>query len=133
MEGRLRMQRRRTNRCVVVGLSLLLLTGCTEAVTQARSTGLPSGAGADRGVTTERSPSPHAGGTLRIVAGQPDSMDPARSYLPWVWNIMRLYTRTLVTYAAAPGDAGSEVVADLATGLGVPTDGGRTWTYTLKP
>ncbi|MBA2389616.1 MAG: ABC transporter substrate-binding protein [Geodermatophilaceae bacterium] len=38
-----------------------------------------------------------------------------------------------MTYAAAPGDAGSEVVADLATGLGVPTDGGRTWTYTLKP
>jgi len=46
---------------------------------------------------------------------------------------MRLYTRTLVTYTAAPGEAGTELVPDLATGLGVPSDGGRTWTYTLKP
>ena len=32
-----------------------------------------------------------------------DSLDPQRSYLPGVWNLMRLYTRTLVTYSSEPG------------------------------
>ena len=32
-----------------------------------------------------------------------DSLDPQRSYLPGVWNLMRLYTRTLVTYSTEPG------------------------------
>lgn len=127
------MQQRRTTGVVSFVLALLLLTGCTKTVTEARSAAVPSGAAADRGVTAQRSPSERAGGTLRVVAGQPDSLDPARSYLPWVWNIMRLYTRTLVTYAAAPGDEGSKPVADLATDLGVASDGGRTWTYNLKP
>ncbi len=118
---------------LAVLVSLLLLTACTDSMTQTRSASVPRGAVADRGVTEARSPSGRAGGTLRVVAGTPDSLDPARSYFPWVWNIMRLYTRTLVTYAAAPGEAGSEPVADLATAPGVSTDGGRTWTYTLKP
>ncbi|MEN3358906.1 MAG: peptide/nickel transport system substrate-binding protein, partial [Mycobacteriales bacterium] len=58
---------------------------------------------------------------------------PARSYAPGVWNVMRLYTRQLVSYATKPGDAGAQVVPDLATGLGRTTDGGRTWTYQLRP
>jgi peptide/nickel transport system substrate-binding protein len=62
-----------------------------------------------------------------------DSLDPARSYSPSTWNVMRLYTRQLVTFAPAPGDAGARLVPDLATGLGRTGDGGRTWTYTLRP
>ncbi|MGI8692409.1 MAG: ABC transporter substrate-binding protein [Geodermatophilaceae bacterium] len=127
------MQRRRTVGRLAVAVVLLLLTGCTGTVTESLSASVPSGAAADRGVTEERSPSQSVGGTLRIVAGAPDSLDPARSYFPWVWNIMRLYARTLVTYAAEPGAAGSEPVPDLATDLGVPSDGGQTWTYSLKP
>lgn len=127
------MQHHRRTVLVAGCVTLLMLTGCTQTVTQAQSTIVPSGAEADRGVSEERSPSQHSGGTLRIVAGTPDSLDPARSYFPWVWNVMRLYTRTLVTYAAAPGDAGAELVPDLATGPGVPSEGGTTWTYTLKP
>ncbi|HEX5494512.1 MAG TPA: ABC transporter substrate-binding protein [Mycobacteriales bacterium] len=80
-----------------------------------------------------RHPSTDAGGTLRLVIGAVDSLDPARSYFAGVWNVMRLYTRQLVTYAPAPGDAGTVLVPDLATGLGTSTDGGKTWTYTLKP
>ena len=38
-----------------------------------------------------------------MVAGEVDSLDPQRSYLPGVWNLMRLYTRTLVTYAHQAG------------------------------
>lgn len=127
------MQRRHRTVVVAVWLVLLALTSCTPSVTEVQSASVPSGAAPDRGVTDERSPSSEAGGTLRVVAGTPDSLDPARSYFPWVWNIMRLYTRTLVTYAAAPGEDGAQLVPDLAAGLGVPSEDGLTWTYTLKP
>jgi peptide/nickel transport system substrate-binding protein len=87
--------------------------------------------GADAGVTGVRSPSDGDGGTLRIVAAEVDSLDPQRSYLPGVWNLMRLYTRTLVTYSTEPGSTG-DLVPDLATDLGTTDDGGKTWTFTLR-
>jgi peptide/nickel transport system substrate-binding protein len=83
------------------------------------------------GVTGVRAPSDESGGTLRVVAASIDSLDPQRSYLPGVWNLMRLYTRTLVTYSPRPGATG-ELVPDLATDLGTTPDGGRTWTFTLR-
>jgi len=86
----------------------------------------------DAGVTGVRAPSTARGGTLRVVAGEIDSLDPQRSYLPGVWNLMRLYTRTLVTYSSRPGHTGS-LVPDLATGLGSSPDGGQTWKFTLRP
>ena len=45
---------------------------------------------------------------------------------------MRLYTRTLVTYATKPGHTG-DLVPDLATDLGTTPDGGKTWTFTPAP
>jgi peptide/nickel transport system substrate-binding protein len=87
----------------------------------------------DAAAAAPRAVSDRPGGTLRLVTGAVDSMDPTRSYSPGLWNVMRLYTRQLVTYAPRPGEAGTTVVPDLATALGKPTDGGRTWTYTLRP
>jgi peptide/nickel transport system substrate-binding protein len=86
----------------------------------------------DAGVTGVRAPSTATGGTLRAVAGDIDSLDPQRSYLPGVWNLMRLYARTLVTYSPKPGHTG-DLVPDLATDLGTSPDHGKTWTFTLKP
>ena len=88
--------------------------------------------GFDQGSSAVRAPSTQRGGTLRLVIGAVDSLDPARSYSPGVWNLMRLYTRQLVTYAPRPGAGGTGLVPDLATSLGRSTDGGRTWTYTLR-
>ena len=87
--------------------------------------------GADAGIEGVRSPSEEAGGTLRVVAPEIDSLDPQQSYQPGVWNLMRLYTRTLVTYASEPESTG-ELVPDLATDLGTPSEDGRSWTFTLK-
>jgi peptide/nickel transport system substrate-binding protein len=89
--------------------------------------------GLDLASTEPRATSAATGGTLRLVTGTVDSLDPARSYAPGVWNVMRLYTRQLVTFATKPGDAGTRVVPDLATSLGQTTDGGRTWVYRLRP
>lgn len=112
----------------------LSLAACTGSDVRETSDRGPRAvqAEADEGISGIRAPSEESGGTLRIAGGVPDSFDPARSYLPWMWNVMRLYVRTLVTYDTAPGVAGAALVPDLATGLGVPSDGGRTWTYTMR-
>jgi peptide/nickel transport system substrate-binding protein len=87
--------------------------------------------GTDAGVSDVRSPSDKTGGTLRVVSADIDSLDPQRSYRPGVWNLMRLYTRTLVTYGSEPGSTDG-LVPDLATDLGTPSEDGLTWTFTLK-
>ena len=86
---------------------------------------------ADAGVTGIRAPSERTGGTLRVVSAEIDSLDPQRSYLPGVWNLMRLYARTLVTYSSEPGHT-DELVPDLATDLGTPSEDGLSWTFTLR-
>ncbi|MFQ1003027.1 ABC transporter substrate-binding protein [Modestobacter sp. SSW1-42] len=111
-------------------VALAVLTGCSGSNTGAAA--VPTQPGEpDSGVTGVRAPSDTAGGTLRVVAGQIDSLDPQRSYARGAWNLMRLYARTLVTYSSAPGST-DELVPDLATDLGTTTDGGRTWTFTLR-
>jgi peptide/nickel transport system substrate-binding protein len=85
----------------------------------------------DAAVTGVRAPSTERGGTLRVVSSEIDSLDPQRSYLPGVWNIMRLYTRTLVTYGTEPGST-DQLVPDLATDLGTTSDDGLSWTFTLR-
>jgi len=85
----------------------------------------------DAAVTGVRAPSEESGGTLRVVSADIDSLDPQRSYLRGVWNLMRLYTRTLVTYSTEPG-ATDQLVPDLATDLGTPSPDGLTWTFTLR-
>jgi peptide/nickel transport system substrate-binding protein len=85
----------------------------------------------DAGVTGVRAPSTEAGDTLRVVSAEIDSLDPQRSYLPGVWNLMRLYARTLVTYSSEPGRT-DELVPDLATDLGTASEDGLSWTFTLR-
>jgi peptide/nickel transport system substrate-binding protein len=107
-----------------------VLAGCGSG--NSGAAGVPTEAGkADSGIDGVRSPSDATGGTLRLVAGEIDSLDPQRSYVPGVWNLMRLYARTLVTYSSEPGRT-DELVPDLATDLGTTPDGGKTWTFTLK-
>jgi peptide/nickel transport system substrate-binding protein len=114
----------------VLALVVVLCVGCGGA---SGSVDVPVQQGSpDAAVTGERAPSTATGGTLRVVAGDIDSLDPQRSYLPGVWNLMRLYVRTLVTYSAKPGSTG-DLVPDLATGPGTTPDHGRTWTFTLRP
>jgi len=115
---------------LVLVAALAVLTGCGSS--NSGAAGVPTQAGeADSGVEGVRAPSDATGGTLRLVAGEIDSLDPQRSYVPGVWNLMRLYVRTLVTYSAQPGST-DELVPDLATDLGTTPDGGRTWTFTLR-
>ncbi len=78
-------------------------------------------------------PSDTKGGTLRFgMAGDWDSVDPGDTYYGLSWNFLRNYARTLVVFKSAPGAEGTNLVPDLATSLGKPSDGNKTWTYTLR-
>jgi hypothetical protein len=124
--------RRRIAAAVVVVLLVLVLAVSCLGGADGRADVPVMSDGANAGVTAVRAPSGATGGTLRVVAADVDSLDPQRSYDPGVWNLMRLYTRTLVTYSTKPG-ATEELVPDLATDLGTTDDGGRTWTVRAAP
>ena len=84
--------------------------------------------------TTVIAPSTKAGGTLKyVLTDAPDSMDPGNTYYAFNWNFTRLYARPLVTFKTVPGKDGLTAVPDLAASLGAASDGGKTWTYKLRP
>lgn len=73
------------------------------------------------------------GGTLRFGGAQDaDSWDTTRGYYGFMWDFARYYSRQLVTNKTEPGKAGAEITPDLATGVAKVTDGGKTYTYTLR-
>ena len=73
------------------------------------------------------------GGTLTgSYASFPDYLDPALSYTQEGWTAMYNTYLPLLTYAHANGSAGGEVVPALAESLPEITNGGRTYTLTLR-
>jgi peptide/nickel transport system substrate-binding protein len=96
--------------------------------------GSSSSATFNAAVTKVVNPSTHKGGTLTFGdSSTPDSTDPGNTYYAFMWNLTRLYTMPLMTYKSCPGKCGLQVVPDLATGPGVVSDNGLTWTYHLQP
>ncbi|WP_336213547.1 ABC transporter substrate-binding protein [Nonomuraea sp. LPB2021202275-12-8] len=84
-------------------------------------------------VTATANPSTRRGGILRVASDLTlDSTDPGNAYTPDALNLIRLYGRSLTMFKPAPGAAGTQIVPDLAESLGVPGDGGKTWTYKLR-
>ncbi|MFI6336990.1 ABC transporter substrate-binding protein [Streptomyces sp. NPDC050535] len=76
---------------------------------------------------------PQKGGTLTVLNSNPQSdFDPARLYTSGGGNVPSLVFRTLTTRNREDGAAGAEVVPDLATDTGRPSENATVWTYTLK-
>jgi len=122
----------------VIAIALTACGGSSSGGgSSASGSGSAGGAGSapafNAGVGKVFNPSDTKGGTLRFAnSGDWDSLDPADTYYAYSWNFIRLYGRSLVMFASAPGKDGSKLVPDLAETLGVPTDGGKTWTYKLR-
>lgn len=109
---------------MLVGLAAsaaLALSACSgNATGSSQASAGPGGPAAD-------------GGTVQVLANAAFShLDPARGFDGGVNNFYRLIYRTLTTQGAAPGAEGTKIVPDLATTTGTPSDGGKTWTFTLK-
>jgi peptide/nickel transport system substrate-binding protein len=80
----------------------------------------------------------HAGGTLNVgweqSFGFTDNLDPTGEYLGDAFGILdNLLVRTLVGYNHTANAAGNQIVPDLATTAPKPTNGGKTYTFHLKP
>jgi peptide/nickel transport system substrate-binding protein len=98
----------------------LLLTGC-------------QGGGDDTTTSAGFDPATCRGGTLTVLnQGGITHLDPARLYTSGGGNIPSLLFRTLTTRNRQAGEAGTKPAPDLATDLGTPSDGARTWTYHLR-
>jgi len=78
------------------------------------------------------------GGTLRVgweqSFGFTDSFDPTGEYLGDAFGIYSdLLVRTLVGYNHVADAAGNKLVPDIATSVPQPTNGGKVYTFHLKP
>jgi peptide/nickel transport system substrate-binding protein len=79
-------------------------------------------------------PGARRGGTaIDLEENGLDHLDPAQVYVNREQAISSLFVRTLTGYKVDPKTGRTALVGDLATDTGEPSDGGRTWTYHLKP
>ena len=131
------MRRPRTIGLAALGVAAafaLAACGGSSSGSGSGSSSSSSSAGFNAAVTTVVNPSTHKGGTLTFGdSSTPDSTDPGNTYYAFMWNLTRLYTMPLMTYKSCPGKCGLQVVPDLATGPGVVSDNGLTWTYHIQP
>ncbi len=83
-----------------------------------------------------RGSSHQRGAAANVLRGSaespPDSLDPGVSYMSASWQIMVNVYNGLLTYPKEDGAPGTTVVPDLATSMPTQTDGGRTWTFTMR-
>jgi peptide/nickel transport system substrate-binding protein len=87
----------------------------------------------DAGSTAVVNPSDKKGGVLKMgMSDDFDSTDPGNTYYAFGNNFIRLYSRTLMTYASKPGQEGTKPVPDLAEAPGVPSENNKVWTFKLK-
>jgi peptide/nickel transport system substrate-binding protein len=102
----------------VVGLAALVLTACGGS-SKKKSSATSSG---------------NSGGTLMTVAkGAPSgSPDPQINYTLQEWQLLVITHDGLVGFKRAGGTEGTKLVPDLATSIPKPTDGGKTYTFTLR-
>ncbi|HWT32766.1 MAG TPA: ABC transporter substrate-binding protein [Microbacterium sp.] len=108
------MRNRVKGAVALAAAAALLLTGCSGS--------------ADNGPSSTSA----KGGTLTILTQQTQiNLDPAKSQNLAI-TTLGLLLRRLTTWDIEPGKD-PKVVPDLATDTGVASDGGKTWTYTLKP
>jgi len=91
-------------------------------------------AGGSVWVAATESRASHRGGTLRFESGPSQGcncIDPA-GYDAVADTVLSLAYDGLIAYRRVPGAGGSTLVADLATSVPQPTDGGHTYTFQLR-
>ncbi|MDQ0833538.1 MULTISPECIES: ABC transporter substrate-binding protein [Streptomyces] len=115
-----------------IGSVSLLLAGCSKADDNNTDKGGKS-AGADAATKGVVNASTQKGGTVTYeYSDVPDSFDPGNTYYAYMYNLSRVYARPLMTFQPGAGEEGNKLVPDLAASAGVPSDGGKTWTYKLR-
>ena len=118
-----------TGLAAVGAVAALITAACGGSST----TGTTATVHFNQAVTSVVNPSSHKGGTIIFDnSSGPDSTDAGNTYYAFNLNFTRLYATPLTTYKACPGSCGLAVVPGLATALGTPSNGNKTWTFHLK-
>ncbi|WP_406173651.1 ABC transporter substrate-binding protein [Streptomyces sp. NBC_00996] len=133
MEGNPPIMRRSALAAVAaIGSASLLVAGCSKADDNKNDDNTKS-AGANAATKDVVNASTKKGGTVTYeYSDVPDSFDPGNTYYAYMYNLSRLYARPLMTFQPGAGEKGNTLVPDLAASKGVPSDGGKTWTYKLR-
>jgi YVTN family beta-propeller protein len=77
----------------------------------------------------------HVGGTFRVLSSDPVAprqIDPANAYSPDAWKTLALTNDGLVGWRRVGGQAGTELVPDLAVSLPSVSGDGRRYTFQLR-
>ncbi|NKZ08415.1 ABC transporter substrate-binding protein [Actinomadura latina] len=123
----------KTRPIAVLAAAAMAVTGLVACGGGDSGGGSGSGPGYNAGVNEVVNKSDKKGGTLKLAHSDDwDSPDPGNTYYALSQNFARLYGRALTTFKPAAGKESLEVIPDLATDLGTPSDGGKTWTYKLR-
>ena len=118
-------------------LAVLLLVAITALVVAAcgsssKSSGTSSG-GASANTSTSSGSSGGATPTINMVQGTfPQSLDPGKDYTTQGSQVNWIVYTGLTTYAHKSGPAGGQLIPGLATALPKISDGGKTYTATLR-
>ncbi len=117
------------NRRIVGFVLALAVAGLTVAATAAAH---------QQNSSTPKAHKAAAGGVFRVEWESSfdftGGFDPTAEYLAEAFGIYsNLLVRTLVGYNHVAGAAGNKIVPDLATNTGVVSNGGKTYTFKLKP
>ncbi len=76
----------------------------------------------------------HRGGILRALSADgPDFIDPALAYSEVSWSSLLMTNDGLVGFRKVGGVQGAQLVPDLAVSLPTPTEGGKTYTFQVRP
>src|SRR5476649_2378101 len=75
----------------------------------------------------------HAGGTVKLLASTAGgTLDPQVNYTLQYWQLYQATYDGLVSFQKVGGDPSFDVVPDLATAMPKVTNGGKTYTFTLR-
>ena len=106
--------------------SVLALSACGSSSKSSSSSGSSSSSSSAAGGSGNT-------GAINIVEGTaPDSLDPGFGYTTQAAEADWIAYTGLTTYAHANGTAGGQVIPGLATALPTVSDGGKTYTATLR-
>jgi peptide/nickel transport system substrate-binding protein len=137
------MRLRKLHCAAVLAVGVLTLSACSSGGSEESGAGdngpkaavqnFGLGTAADsRGPATPVTGARSGGTVTDLEPAGLDYLDPGQLYVSDVLAVGTLYNRALTGYKIDPKTGKTVLVGDLATDTGKPSDGGKTWTYTLK-
>ncbi|HWF55900.1 MAG TPA: ABC transporter substrate-binding protein [Solirubrobacteraceae bacterium] len=124
--------RRRTRMALATLLSLVAVVAVSACGSSSNSSSKTS-AKASTSTPASTTATPGATGTVQMLQGTaPQSLDPGLDYTTQGSEVNWIVYTGLTTYAHASGTAGAQLIPGLATALPTISDGGKTYTATLR-